>query len=146
MLKVSTHYQDQVNQIILNEAAETSFVNKANQKLAHLNQALEKLNLELVRISHHKTGMSPNWADEDYLKLTIVVAPLNTKFKFIKDQGYTASGSGRNQGVLNRKAIKIADALKSSCPISFQVNPFSLEYKGGEDTTGKTILIDAWVK
>ena len=66
------------------------------------------------------------------------------KFKFIKFQGYTARGEGRNRTALYAKAEKLGKAIGSKIDCSVGINQYSLEVKDGEQ--GKFVLIDVFYK
>jgi hypothetical protein len=112
-----------------------------------LEECLNKMHLTIKTVSPVKTGHGENWTPGDYLKVNLRVAPLNNKFKFIKDRGYTASGRGRNESNLRSKAEKIEEKIKTDTFIeSVMVNQFSLETKDDRDCSNQNILIDFWVK
>lgn len=106
---------------------------------------LAKLGLEIVgltyRVNHPKDLMNAeDWKGSMNVSIW---AKSNGKFRFIKFDGYTASGAGRNQERLSEKAAKIADAI-SGFGVKFSVNPFSLEIK--DDEKEKTVLINGWIE
>jgi len=114
------------------------------EKLPSLIKALSSVHLEISDLWHSYTGNSYEIKDGDKYRVTIY-AKSDGKFIFIKDQGYTASGAGRNQQTLDNKAKKIEEKLQASTGIDrIHVNPFSLEVSriGNSEYSFPTITVD----
>ena len=69
------------------------------------------------------------------------------KFKFMSFNGYTASGSGRNEKKLREKAGKIEEAINVT-DAKFMVNQFSLEVRNSRLNSGQQprVLVSGWIK
>lgn len=115
------------------------------EKLPALVAALAQVGLEIDTIGFFKTGMNDDrWEERDTLKFGLNLSPTSGKFKFIRFNGYKASGAGRNQEKLDAKAASlVAHITASTGLVHVQVNPFSFELRNEQST--KSIMLDIWV-
>jgi len=130
-----------------NNEMEKLYLNKINNVIPSLIETLKKENLEIVEIFPRKTGDTIDWADKDYMSVSMSLKPLSDKFKFIKFAGYTKYGSGKNQEALINRASKLAEKI-NSVPglISVRVNNYSFEINNESDINNKRILVNFSIK
>jgi len=102
-----------------------------------------KLSLNEDSVSIRKTGLTDYLEDGDKITISFTAAGCSG-FKFIKPQGYTARGDGRNQKRLEAKATKIKGALKTDAMQEIGVNQFSLEAKEEEEKTSR-VMVTVWI-
>ena len=110
--------------------------NKLRQAIPKITQAFKDEKLEIVVFRH-----SINEDKADLCYITIHATPQGRRHQFIADQGFTASGVGRNQKQLNRKAETLGEALKEATGYHAHVNPFSFE-KSKNSKINDMILIE----
>lgn len=115
-------------------------------RLPKIVEALETLGLGIESMGYGKTGMNMGvWSPEDSLRVNITAVPTSNKFKFIKDQGFTAGGSGKNQKQLDAKAEKLQAFIKEQTNANtVHVNCFSLEVKNVGDKG--SVSIELYIK
>ena len=134
-------YDLQIKQAIEAKGKAKYCVDKANELLKNVIPKLNSMHLKVSKI--YTTGLYPiidNFTST--ASLSIEVKRTNDKFKFIKDRGYTAKGYGKNEKQLYNKADKISKRLEQIFDCRVQVNPYSLEYKYGDNLDEKKILVD----
>lgn len=119
----------------------TTILEKAYSEIVPV---LMKMGLEITELTYRVNHPSEIFRSEEWKgSMSVSIHARSTgKFKFIGFNGYTASGTGRNQKRLQEKADKIADAI-SGFGVKFSVNPFSLEVK---DEREKFVLISGWIE
>jgi len=110
-------YQLKMDELKTKLKADEQFIQKVLNIVPNIEQIAheKKMNIEDFSITEKRVKLS-------------LVPKEESKFIFIKDQGYTSKGAGRNQKQLNTKAEKIekwfTDKIEN---ISVNVNQFSLE-------------------
>ncbi len=116
-------------------------------KLPAIEKALNDVGLGIKEFHHNSTCNTAGvFKEGDGLVLGITAVAISGKMRFLKFNGYTASGSGKNQKQLRAKAKSIEDVLTAASGFNSEVNPFSLEYKDAGDQERKSVLIRMWVK
>lgn len=91
--------------------------------------ASEKIEIYSIRYSTHNAPT-----------INVSGIPTGRSHKLIKDAGYNADGSGRNQKRLNAKAENLENIMVDKTGLLVDVNPFSFEKSSGN--TQDTILIE----
>lgn len=135
----------------LNRVRDASLITKRkigefSLQLPAVVDALSKAGLYIATMSCNKTG-DIEWKADDSLRIGMSAKPLNPeKFRWVRDEGYTKSGSGRNQDKLNGRAGKLEEMIKSCGIEHVSVNPYSFEIRRNGDESNKSILIEMWVK
>ena len=125
--------------------------NKTNEKVKELRnmlpsliKAIEKQGLAITEFHYNKSGDEKAWSEGDQMSVDVTAVPTSGKFRFIKFDGYTAKGAGRNQSRLEAKADALAQAIKKETNFKgVYVNRFSLEIKNDSDS--KSVLIGVWI-
>ena len=144
--KTNKAFEAELELLTLNKERKMYFINKMEEKLDVIVEALKVWGLEVIDITMIKTGMhGSEWKDCESVKLSIKNVPFNNKIRFIKDRPYeyTKSGAGINQKKLNAKAEKIRESIKEMTGLGCSVNPYSLETPDGKPAS---VLIDMWIK
>jgi len=130
----NSRYQNAVQQLKFNRDALLTKLVLLESKLPSIIEALDSEGLTLQDLSYYKTGMEDDWSSDTKLCVEFRGVPHNGKVKFLTFNGYTSSGSGKNQARLKEKATKLATSLKDKIGMeSVQVNEFSLEVKQQAD-------------
>lgn len=126
-------------------------LDKFETMIPSLNAALSKVHLSLESFRFSKTGCGSDdktWKEDDAIHFSLNLATTN-KFKFIKFDGYTKSGSGRNHNRLVEKQEKLEQHIFENCGLELRINCYSLEidtFRRNESPINKTVLAEFWLK
>jgi hypothetical protein len=104
---------------------------KFNAALPAFTAALAK---EGLAVSEVHAGAAP--------RFSVTAVPTSGKFRFLKDSGYMANGSGKNERRLEAKAERLQEIISTATGFNCNVNQYSLEVK--DDSDRKRVLIEVW--
>lgn len=130
-------FERKVEELQTNQALDQKAFDATEEVLKQLSATLESEHLEIVNIHMSRVNLK--------VKLDMKLKPTSGKVKFIKSQGYTSSGSGKNQKRLNEKAKKYESILTEpiNCVNAYaDVNPYSFEINDKDDE--KRILVNLY--
>ena len=113
----------------------------ASCELPKLTQSFNKHGFEVLDFSCRKTGINE---DGDQLYVNFKLIPKSPKYRYIKFNGYTKSGAGKNQPKLRERANDLETKVFTDTGMECQVNPYCFEIHRGEDKGG-SILVDFWI-
>ena len=141
-----TKSQERIEETVANEIAyQQALVQKTAVLQATyetIKPVLAKMGLEIFSLTYriNRDAAFPHMNIEMTLHST-------GKFKFMHFNGYTASGSGRNEKKLREKASKIEEAINVT-DAKFMVNQFSLEVRNSRLNSGQQprVLVSGWIK
>lgn len=146
--------QNEINRMMDLQSVINAKVSGLELKLPSIIEALDSMGLGIAEFGYGKTGIDWDEVKNDEkmeaamkagLRVNITAVPTSNKFRFIKDQGFTSGGRGKNQNRLDEKSEKMATVIKEKTGIeSVSVNPFSLEVKNENDV--KRVLIELYIK
>lgn len=129
-------YQTNFDKLVKKRDLSTMHLRNLRSLLPRVIEGLAKENLVLDDLSYYMN------ASNDRL-IVSVTATSNGKFKFIKFQGYTARGAGKNQDALTTKGQKMEQRFQEATQITMHVNSASLEL--GKDGIVGRVLIDLYI-
>lgn len=121
-------YQENFDKLVAKRDLTTTKLRTLRSLLPRIIDGLAKEHLVVTTIGYY--------IGDSTLSAT-VTAKSDGKFRFIKFQGYSARGGGKNQEALNTKAEKLKSKLKESTLIDrMNVNSMSMEVRreGNEGT------------
>jgi hypothetical protein len=133
-------FQRKIDEMLTVVANTTEKTLQLEQKIPVIIGALTEQGLGIDSFSYSKTGRDEFWDKEDKIRCSLIVVPVSGKFKFIKDQGFTAKGAGKNDKQLEAKADKLIAFMEEKTGLRFSVNKFCLQYTAEDSKRG--IIMD----
>lgn len=139
-----TKSEEKINQINDYTKKYTEKLEQFKKIIPSLEKAVSNYGGKISRLSYHKTGKDDTWENDDTFIVSFSITPTEkSKIKFIKDEGFTKEGRGKNDTKLETQAEKLRDYLKENLSLnSVSVNKYSFEQK---DVSKGNILVDIWL-
>lgn len=134
-------YQENFDKLVAKRDITTMKLRNLRSLLPRIIEGLAIEHLQISSLSYY-VGIDATGKGDPHLKVSIS-AVFDGKFKFIKDQGYTSRGSGKNQKTLDDKGKKIEEGFLAMTQIKIRVNSMTLEAK--KDGSERSVLIETYL-
>lgn len=147
ILAVQNRHNDQVAKATEVADKVRQCTSKAATILCDISRTLDGMKFDMDRIAMTRTGlMHDEWQDGDGMKISFLAVPREgCTFKFLADQGYTASGSAKNGKALEKKARALEEKLGHGVHINQNfLEDSSTKRRNPSDFN--RILVELWVK